>query len=251
VRGEVLPGFTAFSVEDARLAASRLLSEGRVRLKPGHGVGGHGQAVVGDKAELEAALARLDVARLPRFGVVVELDLAEATTYSIGQVWVGMHASYCGTQRRTRDHAGGAVFGGSDLVVVRGGYDALAAVPLDAEMRRAIEQAIAFDAAAMAEFRGFFASRRNYDAVRGRDRDGRWRSGILEQSWRIGGASGPEVAALAALRADPGLQAVRACSTEAYDLSRPPPGAILHYSGVDPRIGAITKYTLVEAHEPA
>jgi hypothetical protein len=251
VHGEVLPGYSAFTVEDARLAGRRLLSQGRLRLKPGHGVGGHGQAVVADSAELEAALARLDRSRLPRFGLVVELDLADATTYSIGQVWVEMQASYCGTQRTTTDNEGGTAFGGSDLVVVRGSYDALAALPLAADMRRAVEQAQAFDAVAMKEFPGLFASRRNYDSVRGRDREGRWRCGVLEQSWRIGGASGPEIAALAALRADPGLRAVRARSTEAYGLSHPPPGAIVHYSGVDRRIGAITKYTLVEGHEPA
>jgi hypothetical protein len=249
VRGEVLPGFTAFTVEDARRGGLRLISEGPVRLKPGHGVGGHGQAVVADAAGLEEALAGLDRSRLARFGVAVELDLAEAATYSIGQVWVGMPASYCGTQRSTTDNRGGTAFGGSDLVVVRGGFDALGALPLAPDMRRAFEQAQAFDAAAMEEFPGLFASRRNYDAVCGRDHKGRWRCGILEQSWRIGGASGPEVAALAALRADSGLRAVRARSIEAYGRSRPPPGAIVHYSGVDGRIGAITKYTIVEAHE--
>ena len=251
VRNEVLPGFSAFTIEDARRAGMSLLSEGPVRLKPGQGVGGHGQALVADAAALEAALARLDRSRLARFGVAVELDLSEATTYSIGQVWVDMQASYCGTQGMTIDHRGRPAFGGSDLVFVRGGFDALAAVPLASEMRRAIERAQAFDAAAMEEFPGLFASRRNYDAVHGRDRNGRRRSGILEQSWRIGGASGPEVAALAALRADPGLRAVHARSIETYDRARPPPGAIVHYSGIDARIGAITKYTLVEAYEAA
>ena len=56
----------------------------------------------------------------------------------------------------------------------------------------------------------FFASRRNYDIARGIDAQGQWRCRVLEQSWRIGGASGPEVAALQAFRADPALRVIRA-----------------------------------------
>jgi hypothetical protein len=246
-----LPGFAAFSIDDARRGALRLLAQGAVRLKPGDGVGGHGQAVVRSPEELEGALERLDRARLARFGLAVELDLLDATVYSLGQVRVGsVQASYCGTQFTTTDNQGRTVFGGSDLLVLRGGYDAVAALPLTPELRQALGQAQAFDAATE-EFPGFFASRRNYDAVAGRDRAGRRRSGILEQSWRIGGASGPEVAALAALRADPGLRAVRARSTEAYGTSAAPPGAIVHYRGVDRRVGMLTKYTVVRAHEAA
>lgn len=251
VRGAVLPGFAAFTVDDARRAALLLLTQGRVRLKPGHGVGGHDQATVGDAAGLDGALDRLDRARLPRFGLTVELDLADAVTYSIGQVRVaGVQVSYCGTQQRTTDNSGRDVFGGSDLLVARGGYEALCRLPLAPELRLVVGQAQAFDAAS-AEFRGLFASRRNYDAVRGQDRDGRWHCGILEQSWRIGGASGPEIAALAALYADRGLRAVHARSTEAYGAATAPPGATVHYSGVDRRLGAITKYTVVEWHADA
>jgi len=75
---------------------------------------------------------------------------------------------------------------------------------------------------------------------------------VLEQSWRIGGASGPEVAALEAFRADPLLRAVRAHSTERYGAhTAPPPGAIVHFHGVDPVAGPLVKYTMVEPHELA
>lgn len=246
VKSATLPGFAAFAVEDARRAALRLLRLGSIRLKPGQGVGGRGQHVVADAAGLDAALLRIDQEALPRFGLSIELNLADATTYSIGQVRVaGMLASYCGTQRTITDSRGRAAFGGSDLLVVRGGFDALAVLALAAEARECIGQARAFDAAA-GEYPGFFASRRNYDAVRGRDRDGRARSGVLEQSWRIGGASGPEIAALAALRADPQLHAARARSSEIYGSEDPPPGAILQFRGVDRRLGPMTKYTIVE-----
>src|SRR5262245_53870397 len=46
VHGAVLPGFTIFSAEDARLAAKQLLALGTVRLKEPLGDGGHGQTTI-------------------------------------------------------------------------------------------------------------------------------------------------------------------------------------------------------------
>lgn len=251
VRDAVLPGFTAFRLSDARRAATRLLALGPVRLKPGRGIGGHGQVRIATPAELQPALQRVDDTGIERYGLVVELDLDEATTYSIGQVWVaGIQASYCGTQCATTNNAGRIAFGGSDIVMVRGGFAALARLRLEPCARMAIEQARTFDAATHA-FGGLFASRRNYDALRGRDRSGCWRAGVLEQSWRLGGASGPEIAALAAFRADPARRRVRARSVECYGSTTVPRGAIVHFRGVDSRVGALTKYTIVEPHELA
>jgi hypothetical protein len=243
VRAFVLPGFSAFSSADARAAAQVLLEQGPVRMKPARGTGGRGQAVVEDLHD--PMFESLD----GESGVVVEPNLDEITTYSVGEVRVaGMRAAYCGTQKETRDHAGRRVYGGSDLVVVRGGCDELDRLGLPAAARLAIKHARAFDAAANA-LPGLFASRRNYDILRGRDARGRWHCGVLEQSWRIGGASGPEVAALEAFNRDPRLRAVHARSTEAYDADAPlPPGAIVHFRGADPRAGPITKYTLVEPY---
>jgi hypothetical protein len=182
---------------------------------------------------------------------VLEPELFETTTYSVGEVRVrGLRASYCGTQCMTSDNQGDPAFGGSALIVARGGLDALCAMPLGGEMQAAIRQARAFDAAT-AEFHGLFASRRNYDVLRARDTRGEWHCGVLEQSWRIGGASGAEVAALEAFEADPALAAVRACSTEVYGGAPLPRGAIKHFDGIDARVGRLTKYTVVEAYEPA
>ena len=251
VQEVVLPGFTAFSARDARRAAGALLSRGTIRLKPAWGVGGHGQLCVDDGAGMEAALAALDPAQLAGCGLCIELDLADTTTFSVGQVRVGeLQATYHGTQRTTTNNRGHVVFGGSDLFVARGGWDALAALLLPPEVATAVQQAKLFDAAT-AEFAGLFASRRNYDLVRGRDARGNWRSGILEQSWRIGGASGAEAAALAAFRADPALRGVHARCVETYGGASAPAGAIVHFCGVDRRVGALTKYTVVEAHETA
>ena len=250
VRDVVLPGFAAFVREDARVAARVLLAGGEVRIKRGRGIGGRGQFVVKGIAEFEAAVESIPDDELAQHGIVLEPNLTDLTTFSVGEVRVGeLRASYCGTQKATHDNEGELVYGGSDLLVVRGGYDRLSQLELPPQARTAIQQAQAFDAAA-AEFPGLIASRRNYDVLRGRDAQGRWHCGVLEQSWRIGGASGPEVEALAAFRADERLRAVHARSTEAYDTDAPvPAGAIVHFRGVDSRAGPITKYTVVEPHE--
>ena len=94
-----------------------------------------------------------------------------------------------------------------------------------------------------------FASRCNYDVVQGRDGAGRLLAGVLEQSWRIGGASGAEVAALEALRDDPDLQVVRASTVERYGSGVPVPGdATLYYCGIDEHLGMITKYARIDGH---
>jgi hypothetical protein len=249
VSGVVLPGFSAFTLPDARRAGARLLGLGPVRIKPGQGCAWHGQVVVAGPAELEAALSASDAAELERCGVVLEQNLADATTYSVGQVRVaGLRATYHGTQNVTTDHGGAAVYGGSDLFVVRGDYDDLLALDLAPEVRLAVTQARAYDTAATEEF-SLLASRRNYDLVRGLDAWGHCQCGVLEQSWRIGGASGPEIAALAALAADPARRTVRAWCIERYGIAQAPPGALVHFSGVDDHVGAMTKYTLVAAHD--
>jgi hypothetical protein len=100
----------------------------------------------------------------------------------------------------------------------------------------------------MASFRGMFASRCNYDVVQGIDDRGQWRSGVLEQSWRAGGASAAEVAALEAFRADRSLEVVRAATTEVYSTGSIPADAHVYFRGVDEHAGAMTKYVRIERY---
>ena len=72
---------------------------------------------------------------------------------------------------------------------------------------------------------------------------------MLEQSWRIGGASGAEVAALEAFRDDPALSVVRASTTEIYGESPPlPPGATVYFQDIDDRVGPLVKYARLEEY---
>jgi hypothetical protein len=244
-----LGGFSAFTREDAARAGKRLLDQGRARVKPARGVGGRGQTVVSNAAELNAALAAISDAEVSNHGVVVENNLREVTTFSVGQVRVAeIVATYYGTQRLTKDNQGREVYGGSDLIVARGDYDDLLNLTLAAETRLAVTQARAYDGAASQHFPGLIASRRNYDVAQGLDASHERRSGVLEQSWRIGGASPAEIAALEAFRADRALGVVRASCVEQYGLHEPPPDAVLQFRGIDDRVGAITRYTVVESY---
>ena len=250
VRDVVLPGYSAFSRRDALDAGLKLLERGPVRLKKPSGIGGLGQSVVYRREQLEDALEALDGKELGRIGLVLERNLLEPDTRSVGQVRVGgLLATYCGTQRLTPDNNGADVYGGSDLIIVRGDFDDLLQLPLGQHVHVAISQARTYHAAAMNCYPNMFASRCNYDIAQGVDEEGRWFSGVLEQSWRIGGASGAEVAALEAFRDDPSLSVVRASTTEVYG-ERPalPSGATVYFQGVDNKVGQITKYARLEEY---
>ena len=113
-------------------------------------------------------------------------------------------------------------------------------------------QARTYDDAASQCFPGFYASRRNYDVAQGRDAAGRPRSGVLEQSWRAGGASGAEIGALEGFDKDSSLRVVRAATREVYgDEPTLPSDATVYFSGTDPSVGPLTKYAWVEPYADA
>jgi hypothetical protein len=75
---------------------------------------------------------------------------------------------------------------------------------------------------------------------------------VLEQSWRAGGASGAEIAALEAFRADPSLRIVRATTREVYgDAPEVPANAVVYFSGVDEHVGRLTKFAFTETYADA
>ena len=168
VAGHVFDGYTAFDRSDAHRAGPAMLERGPLRIKRSRGIGGTGQWVVADAHAMGARLAGIDTAEIESSGVVLEENLEEVTTYSVGQIRVDATlVSYWGTQRLTRNNHGAEVYGGSDLSTIRGDFDALADTTDNPEVKLAIAGARAYDAAATECFAGFFASRRNYDVVAG------------------------------------------------------------------------------------
>jgi len=247
-----LRGWTVFDPQDAEIAALSLLRDGAIRLKPVAADGGRGQVVVREAGELAHALSQLPEGTCEQ-GLVVEEDLAQLVTLSIGQAELpGQAIAYVGRQETTTDNRGRTAYGGSQLLSIRGDLDRLLRRAPPAMARPAIAPAIAraarFDALALGRLGGLVASRRNYDVAIGVDHRGRPRIGVLEQSWRIGGASGAEILAFEALAAHPGASAVRSSTRETYGAGlRPDPSDFVIYDGEDPRLGPLSKTARLEA----
>ncbi|UVM51155.1 DUF3182 family protein [Pseudomonas sp. B21-015] len=250
VRSVVLDGLSVFSLDDARPAAEHLLYSGPIRMKPIHACAGRGQEVIKSLGQFDAILARPDAKALFTEGVVLEQDLTEVITHSVGQSFIGDNVlSYCGDQYLTEDGEGEQVYGGSNLLVVQGYYEDLLALELPDEVRLAIQKAQVFDSAADEAYPGFYASRRNYDIAQGLDCNGQQRSGVLEQSWRLGGASSAEVAALQSFVNDPGLRAIRVSSVETYTDQPLPLNAIEVYRGPAEHSDFLLKYVTVKSYD--
>lgn len=248
-----LPGFAAFSVDDVARAARHLFDRGLpARIKRADGVGGVGQSVATDRKTLDAALAHLDANCLERFGAVIELNLKPVKTYSVGTVSAGTHrVAYFGMQRLTRNRHGVSVYGGSTLACLRGDLNDLLSTLEDEAERRVVHCAIRYDAEVSRAYPAFFASRRNYDVALGVDPSGVPRTGVLEQSWRIGGATPAEILALEAMHLDPQLSQVNVSTHETYEMIDTPPGAHVYFRGEDPAVGPMTKYATLDAQDDA
>jgi hypothetical protein len=248
-----LNGFTAFTLAEARRAGEYLLrNHGALRIKPVRAKAGRGQVLVRDATALQQALSAIDADEVATWGLGLEENLEQVTTFSVGQAALAnLVVSYYGTQRLTQDNHGESVYGGSDLMVVRGGYEQLAQLPLPNRVRVAIGQARIYEVAARACYPSLIASRLNYDIAQGINARGEFRSGVLEQSWRIGGASGAEVLALQAFAGDSTLQRVRACTLENYgagEISEDDDVTVL-FRGDDAQVGFISKTACIHQLE--
>ncbi|HLT44018.1 MAG TPA: DUF3182 family protein [Luteimonas sp.] len=223
-----LPGWSVFNREDARAACRALLTDGPVRFKNPWARGGNDQVVFDDA---RAAQDWLDAAIGLEHGLVVERDLSGTVTYGVGSARIGEHAiAYFGTQSTVRDHRGHEVYGGSRLTVLRGDLAQLCTALPDPGAREAVCTAMHYDRAVRGCYR-VLASRCNYDVIVGEDRDRRRHCGVLEQSWRFGGASMAELLAMERFAREPDLHWLVAETVESYDRPQLPAGAVEIWPG--------------------
>jgi hypothetical protein len=243
-RASVLPGYSAFGRRDAAEAVRRLLAMGPVRAKLPRAAGAREQFALSSLTDLDSLLAAVTDRDLAQDGVVFETNLEPVTTFSVGQVTLdALTIAYHGEQWLGHDNTGRSVYGGSALTCVRGGWDALERLEVEPAVRLAIRQARIYDEAT--EEYGLVASRRNYDVGQGTDALGHRRSGVFEASWRLGGASPAEVAAMHRFAESPSIDVVQTSTVEAYGVDAvPPPGAIVHFHGEDEVDGPMVRYTL-------
>ena len=191
--------------------------------------GGHGQVLFRDLPTFATWREDAGDAAI-RPGFVLELDLPESSTYSIGSASLGgMELAYHGQQRLTFDRNGQPVYGGSRLRFRRGDLAGLQA-SLVGELSRLAGLARAYDHAVCNTY-GVLASRCNYDVIVGRDARGLARAGVLEQSWRFGGASMAEILAFEHFQAHPAADWVTAETVEFHGEGEVPEGAIVHWRG--------------------
>jgi hypothetical protein len=228
--GLVLPGYTIFDKDDAPRATKLLTQRGFIPLgKQSNATSGDGQRLVQSETDLQEALSVIPDDEMRRFGYVLEAGLLPDTvnTISVGRVCVNdIEFTYYGKQKTTDDVQGIKRYGGTEMYLVRGDFSALIArvrsqdIPIIKGLEKnnilfAIEQAKAFDEYAVKTLK-IFGSRRNYDVVQGKTADGTFHSGVTDQSWRIGGASGPEILGLQMFREDIKLQTLLGSSFNFY-----------------------------------
>src|SRR5262249_45393913 len=94
-RDVVLPGYSVFSDDDARIAGRRLLPRGAIRLKDPLGDGGYGQTVVTTLHELDVFLETFSTQKLERStqklersGLALETNLSPLVTRSVGHITI-------------------------------------------------------------------------------------------------------------------------------------------------------------------
>src|SRR4029077_890949 len=98
---------------------------------------GKDQTAITTLDELDAALEKVGGDEVATYGLVLEENLRQVKTLSGGEVAVGsLRISYHGTQRTVTDNEGRPVYGGSDLVCVRGGWEGLRSLPMPPRGRR-------------------------------------------------------------------------------------------------------------------
>lgn len=212
-----LKGYSAFSVQDAFWTARGLIHEGPIRIKFAHAAASQDQFVCNHYQEVTDLLLQSRFQALLEQGVVIEEQLIDTTTYSVGQTEVaGILISYVGEQSQTPNHEQLPTYGGTHLLAVQGGYEELSEVVSTPVLIRAIALAQNYERCIQSAFPQFYASRRNYDVIYGTAWDGSDRAGVLEQSWRMGGASMAELLAISAFLDAPSLTSVQAWTQERY-----------------------------------
>ncbi len=201
VEAVALPGYTAFTIEDAVRAYRLMRSDDlTVRLKDPASTGGLGQHFIGTEAALVGILAQYE-AKLAKTGIVLEADLHGPVTITIG--YVNIDGAIYTWHGRPYDvsHDGMMRFGGNELTVVRGGLDVLHRYAKDPHDRLAVDQAKRiFDAYSLL---GTTISRATLDVVQGMSCNGAFLSGVTDPSLRPSASSAAEIRAVEALTDNP------------------------------------------------
>lgn len=231
VSSAVLPGFSTFSISDAERAFHELAGQGYgVRCKDPTRDGSGGQWEIRDSNHLGEILRWLPAGQIREHGIVLEPNLIDPQTFSVGQIYLnGNFYSYFGQQETTTSPKGNPTYGGTTLTMVRGDFSKLSQIVPSPELRLAVQQACTvYDAYSIYNP---IVSRANFDVIQGQTANGENLSGVVDQSLRIGGASPAEVMAIEALNTHTDATQVTARVTIRWNPEQNPvaPGEVLFF----------------------
>lgn len=219
LRHYVLPGYSTFSASDALHTMSLLDQEGQagIRVKLVKSNAGKDQKVIYSRQDLEELLSLPTWKEQLKHGLVLEENLLDSQTFSIGQTQIGEQLfSYVGTQHQTNNLMQESVYGGTTLLLVRGGFQQLFKLSGMERIQHLVEITLNYENSISRAFPQLYASRRNYDVIVGKNARGHHKAGVLEHSWRFGGASIAEILAMRTLQDHPELDHAHAWTRERY-----------------------------------
>src|SRR5262249_55992603 len=129
-------GYAVFNLDGGRVAARRLLELGPIRIKEPLAAGDKGQAVAATIEQVNTFLETFDAAEIAVHGLVLESNLRDVTTVSIGQITIDdMTIAYHGKQRVAINNEGSPTYGGSNLLSLPPAPHALPQLPNPTALR--------------------------------------------------------------------------------------------------------------------
>lgn len=220
----VLPGFSVFDKESADKAIEFLLPGGNIRIKNPLDSGGTGQWTINSQQKYNQIINEIlrtlqdQGTNIAVTGLVFERELINPYELSIGQQFFDGHLlSFIARQKFMRPF-GIKIYTGVEKIFVRGGYAALLSLPLPELAKIAVDQVIRFEQR-LVNKPGIYITRSAYNVLQGyisRSNKSHLYSGVVEQTWRIGGGTGGDLLAHEAFKHNTKLHIVSTCVVQEH-----------------------------------
>lgn len=217
VQDFVIPGFTAFHKADVAEAFPGIQNdEYDYRLKLPDESDGYGQFPIHDTASLQRILESLNGHEVAEKGVVLEANLHEPTTISVGYAMLGRDQYSFIAHQKNDDSEGRSRYRGAEVTIIRGTLKGLTGITSpQSERGHAVEIARKFyDALSLYNV---VASRLSFDCLHGFDNNGYIRRGVTDITARLGGTCPALILAAHEFKKKPGIATVSAEVNLNYD----------------------------------
>jgi len=210
VRDSVLKGYSFFDLEGALAAHQKLSYFGKLRLKLLPNSDGHGQFKITTDDEFREILNKVDENKLAEFGAVIEPNLFEANTTSVGEIRLGDDVySFLAFQKDDiASEDGRNRYMGADLITIRGTMENLLDLNEAGLVLDQVKKAVSFHQA-YSYFKPVI-SRISYDVLCGTDFKGDVQIGVTDITARLGGSCPAVMLGVKVLDSDFTTEAVRA-----------------------------------------